>query len=309
MNKTKTLPLIMTLFTSSILTGCFDNNKNEVKQINNVPKLEVISDTKLDNLLLPASTEGKEELNQKNVVVVKDEKEKSKDFESTMKETSDLSDNLSSKNFQPVTSEELPENFFAPLLEQKDYIKVAVNPSKNFVEANYDKPVIFDFFWYGCGHCNEMRPFMKNVVQKNPDFKYIKYPVAFPNWESGTKLFLTYKNMGVLEQLHNLTFEALHVQRKNLLGDKKQLDSFLESNKIDLKKFYQVESGFQMSRDMQKAKDVTLEYKLQSTPNMGVYYKGYAYMVNPSISKSYENTAKSLNTMLSKFSTEQINKK
>lgn len=295
MNKQKTVSLLIGVIATTLLTGCFDNNNNDVKS---EVKQEVQSQ-QVEAEVKPALTENKEENPTENKVVVQDSDSKSVT-------TIDNDNENISENKQAITPEALPSDFFAPLVESKDYIKLSVDPEKNFVESSYNKPVIFDFFWYGCGHCNEMRPYMKAILESHSNFKSVKAAAAFPNWDSGTKLFLTYQNMNLLDQLHELTFDALHVNKKNILGNKEQLDAFLTSNKVDVTKFYEFQNGFQMSRDLQRAKDITAQYKLQSTPNMGIYYKGFAYMVNPSISNGYQGTAKSLNLMLDKFTTEQI---
>lgn len=295
MNKLKMIPLALALTTVGLLTGCFDKKeevKTEVKQETTQPvtevKNEVVPEVKSE-VATPVETSASQP-------EVKNDDNK---VESTV-ENKNESSNVA------VTPQELPSDFFAPLVENKDYVKVAIDPSKNLVEASYNKPVIIDFFWYGCGHCNAMRPLMSSIIKTNPEFLSVKYPAAFPNWESGTKLYFAYQNLGLLDKLHDATFDALHVQHRNLLGNREQLDKFLEEHNVDVKKFHEIQDGFQMSRDLAKARETTAQYKLQSTPNMGVYYKGYAYLVNPSLSKGYENTAKSLKLMLTKFSPEQI---
>lgn len=296
MNKLKMIPLALALATAGLLTGCFDNKeevKTDVKQETTQVALTESKESKevKTEVATPVETTASQP-----EVEVKEQKSETPTVDGEKKESSTVA----------ITPQELPADFFAPLVENKDYVKVAVDPSKNLVEASYNKPVIVDFFWYGCGHCNAMRPLMSSIIKTNPDFLSVKYPAAFPNWESGTKLYFAYQSLGLFDKLHDATFDALHVQHRNLLGNTEQLDKFLEEHNVDVKKFHEVQNGFQMSRDLSKARETTAQYKLQSTPNMGVYYKGYAYLVNPSLSKGYENTAKSLKLMLTKFSPEQI---
>lgn len=296
MKKQKLLPLIISLAAAGMLAGCLDSkNETNSTKTTNTPVLQENQDKIVSN-------------DDAKPVKVEETKatEEVKQEETTKPEAQQDAQTTTTSSGLTVLSEALPENFFAPLVEGKDYIKVAIDPNKNLIEASYDKPLIVDFFWYGCGHCNKMRPMMTSLENTHPEFKVVKYPAAFPNWDSGTKLYLAYQELGIFDKMHDITFEMLHKQHRNLLGNREQLESFLKEEKVDLEKFIAAENGFNVSRQLLKAKEVTAQYNLASTPTMGVYYKGFAYLVNPSLVGGYDKTANNIKIMLDKFTPEQV---
>lgn len=197
-------------------------------------------------------------------------------------------------------SKEISSTLFAPLKEGKDFLKIKLNDdtSSNINEINFNEPTIVDFFWYGCGHCNAMRPLIGNFIKENPSTPHVTYPVSFPNWIDGTKMYFAYKNLGVLDKLHNPTFEAIHVKRLNLFKDKEVFNKFLKENNLDQTKYQNEVNSFQLSQQLLKAGKITANYKIESTPTMGVTYKGYAYLTNPGLTGSYEKTITTLSTIL-----------
>lgn len=96
--------------------------------------------------------------------------------------------------------------------------------------------------------------------------------------------------MGILDKMHNPTFEAVHKERKDIFRNQQVLEEFLKKNNVDVQEFNKTSQSFAINKDMSFAKDVTANYNLQSTPTTGVYYKGFAYLTNPSMTGSYAKT-------------------
>lgn len=199
-----------------------------------------------------------------------------------------------------VEDYEFPNGSFGNLKEGVDYIKVKVDKtsSKNVVDSNYNKPVILDFFWYGCGHCDKVRPMVKSLGENYSNVKLVHQPAAFDGWEAGTKMSLIFKAMDVENQAHDPAFEAIHKKRKNLFRNQSQLEDFLKDNKIDVAKFNDLAKSFQIQNAYVKAQNITKNYQLTSTPSVGVYYKGYAYLTAPQLAKGYAETVTYTQTIL-----------
>lgn len=202
---------------------------------------------------------------------------------------------VSTNNIQDY---EFKNGSFGTLKEGIDYVKVKVDKSFNIVDSNYDKPVIVDFFWYGCGHCDKVRPMVKALGDNYKSVKLVHQPAAFQGWEPGTKMSLIFKAMGVEEKVHDAAFEAIHKNRKNLFRNQSQLESFLKDNNIDVAKFNDLAKSFQINTAYLKAEKITKNYQLTGTPSVGVYYKGYAYLTAPQLAKGYDKTVSYTQTIL-----------
>lgn len=186
---------------------------------------------------------------------------------------------------------------FPGLTEGKDYIKIPFN--ENVVENKSNKPVVLEFFWFGCGHCFKIKPLSKQLFESNKNISInLQYPAGFDGWTSGVKMFFTLKKMDLLDKMTDKVFNAIHVQGKNILKKDSDRDAFLKENGIDVEKFNSTYNSFSISTEVNKAKILTEKLKIESTPSYIVYKNGYAYQISPSLSKTYERTIEVTNIIV-----------
>lgn len=188
---------------------------------------------------------------------------------------------------------------FKGIKEGVDYLKT---PTKEVIIES-KKPVVVEFFWYGCGHCFAIKPKSKELFKKY-DKKVISlsYPAAFENWKSGTQIYFTLEQMGLLTQLNDKVFDEIHINHGNILKKEEDRNKFLKNQGVDVDKFNTAFNSFTVSNKVTKATKIITDLKIESTPTYVIYYKGSNYQVSPSMTKSYEKTIEVLDIILSTIS-------
>ena len=140
------------------------------------------------------------------------------------------------------------------------------------------KVEVIEFFWYGCPHCYALEPAVNNFVKNTPKDVVFRRVPAIPSdaWGEHAKIFYTLEAMGLLEKLHQKVFDAIHQDRQNL-NNKKIRDEFLAKNGVDAAKYAEMEKSFTVATKLQKAKQLTYAYKVDSVPRLvvnGKYFTG-----------------------------------
>ncbi len=183
---------------------------------------------------------------------------------------------------------------FVGITEGKDYTKFKVE--QPIVESTNNKPIVVELFWYGCPHCNVMRPISENFVNKQKDnIVSIKYPASFGNWETGARMFFTYQEMNILDKMHVATFNEIHNKNSTkILFKEDARNSFLKANGVDVAKFNMIYNSFSMSAKIGKSKEVMKTHRIENTPVYVVYKNGFAYQTSPALSGSYDKTINAL---------------
>jgi thiol:disulfide interchange protein DsbA len=135
---------------------------------------------------------------------------------------------------------------------------------------------VVEFFWYGCPHCYALEADVNAWLKKAPkDVVFKRVPAApNPQWEQSAALFYTLESMGLIEQYHSRVFDAFHKENKNL-GNKRIREEWLKANGIDVAKYNEVEKSFTVATKLQRAKQMTANYKVDSVPRVFVNGKYY----------------------------------
>ena len=182
------------------------------------------------------------------------------------------------------------------LTVNKDYNKIEVNPTSVIAEPKEGKPLLIEFFWYGCSHCYHMEPMVKKLVEERQDqIDFVRYPAVFPRWTSGAQLIFTLEQMGLSEKLHDKVFDTIQSKKINIMDDKKKRDQFLQENGVDVAEFDKIYSSFGINNKVNQAKEISLAYKLDSSPSFII---NNTYQFTPGLNGSYEKTIEVINVML-----------
>lgn len=136
-----------------------------------------------------------------------------------------------------------------------------------------DKVEVTEFFWYGCGHCFNLEPELQKWLRKLPkDVSFRRVPAVFPGrdgkpggWASGAKLYYTLETMGLLDKLHGEIFDAIHIDRANLLDETAMIE-WLGKKGVDTKKFAETYGSFSVQSRMMRAMQLTQEHGLDGVP-------------------------------------------
>jgi thiol:disulfide interchange protein DsbA len=135
---------------------------------------------------------------------------------------------------------------------------------------------VVEFFWYGCPHCYSLEPAVNAWLKNVPKDVVFKRVPASPseNWATMATVFYTLETMGLLEQYHPKVFEAMHTGKLNL-ANKKVREQWLANNGIDPVKYAEVEKSFTVATKVNRAKQLTYAYKVDSVPRVFVNGKYY----------------------------------
>ncbi len=140
-------------------------------------------------------------------------------------------------------------------IEGEQYKRTEPTRVLNYIEK--DKIEVIVIFSYRCRYCfysNKLLEKWEKSLPSNADI--VLMPLipenAYP-WEVlWAKLFYAARNMGVLEKLHPLIFEALHVENRRLMTEEDIFD-FVEDNGIDRKKFTAIMNSFEVAKRTERA--------------------------------------------------------
>lgn len=186
---------------------------------------------------------------------------------------------------------------FPGLVEGKDYSKAKISPT--VVDANQSKPTFVEFFWYGCPHCYHVKDQSAQLAKKHgAKINYVRYPVGFPNWDVGGKIFFAFEEMKILDKMHDKTFDQIHRHRVNIFADKKGFDALLTTNGVDVKKFNETYNSFSVNAKWGKAKTITESHKITGSPIFAVYSGGYTYQVSPAQAGGYDKALNNIDVIL-----------
>jgi len=157
-------------------------------------------------------------------------------------------------------------------------LSAAAQQRENFIEIEPPLPVeangkidVVELFWYGCIHCYNLEPALEGWLKKLPrDVAFRRVPAVFgPQYEFDAAIFYAFEALGVLPKVHKAFFDAIfkdHLQRT----DKEAMQQWLEKNGIDQKKFDEALKSFGVQSKTRRAKQLTIDYKIDGTPAVGV---------------------------------------
>jgi thiol:disulfide interchange protein DsbA len=133
------------------------------------------------------------------------------------------------------------------------------------------KVEVIEFFWYGCPHCYTLEPSVVSWAKKAPADVAFKRVPAIPSdsWADHARMFYTLEAMGKLEEYHQKVFDAIHKSNVNL-ANKKIRDEWLQKNGIDAAKYAEMEKSFTVATNVNRAKQMTYAYKVDSVPRVTV---------------------------------------
>lgn len=135
------------------------------------------------------------------------------------------------------------------------------------------KVEVVEIFWYGCGHCYALEPFLQSWDRNKPAYiDYVKVPVMWgPVHRAHARLFYTLKALGREKDLTPKVFDEIH-RRGNMLvaNDEAQTRAlqlaFAKANGISEADFLKAYDGFSVNTWLQQAERLTRAYRVEGVP-------------------------------------------
>lgn len=148
-----------------------------------------------------------------------------------------------------------------PQFEQKDgYQQLNRKSTKT--------PQVIEFFGYFCPHCNNLEPHIAKWKRtKSSKIEFIQVPVDFgnPRSRAATRAFYVAKELGVLDQAHQVFFDLYHKQRIGI-NSKEQLFPLLGRLGVDEQRFNQVWDSEEIDQQIKQGLALAKEYQIDSVP-------------------------------------------
>ncbi len=138
-------------------------------------------------------------------------------------------------------------------------------------EVPAGKIEVVELFWYGCPHCFRFEPMLEAWVKKLPDdVVFRRVPAVFnPLWALHAKAYYTAELLKVLDRMHPILFDAIHVRRQKLNSPAAIRKLFVD-NGVDGKAFDQVFNSFAVDVKLRRAAELTRRYGIDGVPTLVV---------------------------------------
>lgn len=179
-------------------------------------------------------------------------------------------------------------------VEGTDY--QAINPP---VETSQpDKVVVTEMFWYGCPHCFRFEPYVERWSESLPEGVVFEQVPSSLNrhWTEHARAYYSFQMMGVLDQVHQAFFDAIHVKRQRLTS----LDTiaeFVADQGLDEKAFREHYFSFPVETMIRKNINKEKLFGHRGVPAIIVNGK---YLVSASQAGSNERMIAIMNYLVSK---------
>lgn len=145
----------------------------------------------------------------------------------------------------------------------KDYVEVPAQPTS----AKRGQVEVLEFFWYRCPHCFHLEPELNAWMKKLPrNVVFKRVPgVLNESWMPLTRAFYALEATGLLEQLHDDVFHAIHVEGIDLNPPGAFLD-WAAKKGADRKKLAEAYNSFSVDTKAMRAQQMTRAFKLNGVP-------------------------------------------
>jgi thiol:disulfide interchange protein DsbA len=134
-----------------------------------------------------------------------------------------------------------------------------------------DKIEVAEVFWYGCPHCYDLDPLLRNWVKTlAPDVNFVRIPVMWnPTNQIHARLFYTAQALNKLADMHDVIFREMHANKK-MLTSEEEIQALFERFGVSAADFQKTFRSFAVEGQLRRAKDLTERYQVRGVPMMVV---------------------------------------
>ncbi|MGM0595237.1 MAG: thiol:disulfide interchange protein DsbA/DsbL [Pseudomonadota bacterium] len=148
------------------------------------------------------------------------------------------------------------------------------------------KVEVVELFWYGCPHCYQFEPLLKEWLAEKPaNVEFVRIPAIFnrASWKLHAHAYYTAEVLGVMEQFHKPFFDAIHQQGKRL-NTQEAIRQFFDGIGVDGDTFDKTFESFAVQAKVRRAADLTRQSGITGVPSIMVNGK---YRTGGSMSKTF----------------------
>ncbi len=156
-----------------------------------------------------------------------------------------------------------------PFAEPMPLYRVDTHYKVDFPKSSVKKPVVMEFFSFGCPHCYHAEGQLNRWLANKPDnITFIKIPVSFgrPQWTLFARAYYTAKALKMDDKMIKPFFNLIHEKRQppNNIADLKQFFISLGAKPEDFDK--QVKS-FYVENAIRQADQLARKFKVAGVPD------------------------------------------
>ncbi len=132
-----------------------------------------------------------------------------------------------------------------------------------------DKVEVVELFWYGCPHCHQLEPTLKDWLARKPDYvEFVRMPAILgPRWELLARAYFAAELLDVLDKVHEPMFHALHVEKRRL-DNLQAVAAFFEERGVAKSDFLNAFNSFAASTRLNQARIMSRRYGLTGVPTI-----------------------------------------
>ena len=128
---------------------------------------------------------------------------------------------------------------------------------------------VLELFWYGCPHCYVLEKHLNSWKKGMAGHvKFTRVPAVMNrNWMPHARAYYALEQMGEVERLHPLFFEAIHAQGRRL-RDMQSISRFLSQHDIDAGLFESAYNSSDVTKKLRHARQVARDAGASSVPTI-----------------------------------------
>ena len=172
----------------------------------------------------------------------------------------------------------------APLVEGEHYT-VLENPVETRVEDGH--VAVTEAFWYGCPHCYDLEePLNAWVAEQPEDVVFQRMPATMGgDWNTHAFAFYAAEQLGILEELHDDFFHAIHEEGRRLTSED-AIAAFFSDYGVSEEEAREALASFGVKSQVNQAHARMRQMQLMGVPALIVDGR---YLVSPSTAGSLGN--------------------
>ena len=137
------------------------------------------------------------------------------------------------------------------------------------LSVSSDGVEITEYFSYACNHCYQFEPSLAAWVAKLPeDVTFTRTPAMWNDtYRFFAQTYYTLRAMDVLDKMHLQVFNAVHLERRNIMNPKAMAE-FLAELGVDAITFGKVFTSFGVQASLQQTEARGLAYRATGVPTL-----------------------------------------
>lgn len=143
-------------------------------------------------------------------------------------------------------------------------------PVSRRVTDTLGKTEVVEIFWYGCPHCEQFEPALREWLRERGDaVEFVRIPAVFSMARLHAQAFYTAEALGKSEIMHDAFFaEILH--GGNPLDTEEKLARFFARFGVDAERFKQAFNSPAVQEKLQQAGQIARDYRMTYVPLIAI---------------------------------------